>query len=166
MNQRFRLRRFRTFLTAASLTIAVFSLTATSYAQACSLAESAYDIAAFWAAPRGGQVVFQAKVREVVEIEDKQEDGQVLHGQKIQFEPVRWWRGGAGNQLVEGRGWVIADDGWSCASEFSFHTDEGDELLVVGDMRDGIVYPSKLLSKRLVNGVIPENYLAVFASKP
>jgi len=63
-------------------------------------------------------------------------------GLKIQFQTVRWLRGSDGDKLVEGRGWVVPDDGWNCESNLSFHTTEGDELLVTGYRRGRIVYPN------------------------
>ncbi|WP_109788179.1 hypothetical protein [Pseudomonas sp. OV226] len=154
----------RIFLTVASFAAVVALWIAPVNAHACKVLN--HGVAEFWAHRNERQVVFQGKVRSVVAIEGKRKDGQVDNGQGIQFEPIRWRRGGAGNQLVKARSWEINDDGWSCINQFSFHVTEGDELLVVGEMDAGFVVPSYLLSKRMVDGGVPENYLSVFASTP
>ncbi|MFV0677778.1 hypothetical protein [Variovorax sp. tm] len=134
-----------------------------SLGHACSLAPKAYDPVVYWSEKEPNQVVFQARVRSISEREIEQNE-QRFEIQDIEFRPIRWWRGGAGHEIIVGQGSFGGGDRTSCAGVFDFAVNEGDDWLIVGHASNGVVYPSGLLSKKLIDGKIPKEYLGIFES--
>ena len=86
-------------------------------------------------------VVFAARV---VSIEEHKEHGVLV--QTAQLRTSRWWRGKQMPEVLvigeKGRG-----AGTSCFGVFDFVMKEGEEWLIVGQMKDGKISPAKFLSQ-------------------
>lgn len=128
---------------------------------ACKLAAEAYDLEAFLAQKKPGQVVFLGTVTSAESLPASE---YLLVDQKIEFEATRWWRGTPW-KIISGRGRIAKPTGSSCDGAFDFSVEVGQQLLIVGNLDDGKVYPSPMLSHRLSNGEIPKEVLRILDTR-
>jgi hypothetical protein len=123
----------------------------TSDVGACSLAAEAYNLDAFLASTDTHKVVFRGRVQSIESTFSPKEH---LPMQKIRFKVEHWWRG-QNRDIVDAIGTVGNLQGTDCEGVFDFKVELDEEWLIVGYEEAGIVDPSRLLSKRLVNHVLP-----------
>jgi hypothetical protein len=128
--------------TLAAVFIAGFAI---SSALACKLDAAAYDLRQFLKKAEPGQVVFLGRVAAVVNAEP---DADLLTDQRIQFTAIRWWRGSS-RPSVAARGTVARPMGTDCDGTWDFSVATGEKWLIVGYEENGVIRPSRLLSKRL-----------------
>lgn len=77
--------------------------------------------------------------------------------QNIEFRATRWF-GGKAQATVSVRGVIWSNQG-SCEGVFDFSAKKGEEWLIFGQLHEGRVNPDTFLSKKLVNGTIPDSIL-------
>jgi hypothetical protein len=121
------------------------------HAYACKLAVEAYDLNAFLASPGTNKIVFEGRIKSVVNMKAA-EDG--VRKQKIYFKVDHWWRGKIRNKVVA-LGIVGSHAGTDCEGQFDFSAQPGEEWLIVGTEEKGFIRPSHLLSKPVIDGALP-----------
>jgi len=114
---------------------------------ACKLAPSSYDLDAFLVQNGKDAVVFRAQVMSA----QFENPGDRQH---IAFRTAQWWRGRPRAE-VKAQGQRHSMPGTSCEGQFDFIVEPGSEWLIIGEERNGVVFPSALLSVRLNGQVIP-----------
>lgn len=129
-------------------------------ATACSLAPSAYDLEASLKQHDSTQVVFLGKV---VSVEDLTPQPRMVSDQKVQFEVVRLWRGNVQPPVVASVG-VAEPSGTSCDGIGNLRMELRQTWLLVGNYERGVLRPSSLKSKLLVDGVLPIETLKILQS--
>lgn len=123
----------------------------TSCATACSLAPSAYDLGAFLKERDPTQVVALAKV---VAVEDLTPRPRMVSEQNVQLEVLRLWRGNLQSPVVASIG-IAEPSGTSCDGIGNLRMELRQTWLLVGNNERGVLRPSALKSKHLVDGVLP-----------
>ncbi|NRR31210.1 hypothetical protein HSX11_13560 [Oxalobacteraceae bacterium] len=121
-------------------------------ASACKLGAAAYDLQAFLEEPGISKVVFVGKVASVSNVQAAKG---LLVDQRIEFAATRWWHG-APRASVTGRGKAEKPLGTDCDGNWNFLVSAGDEWLIIGYEQNGLVHPSGLLSRKLINGTLPK----------
>jgi hypothetical protein len=144
-------------IAAGSLAIALMS--ASTYA--CSLAPSAYDLKAALASPHPTLVIFRGHV---VSAEDTHTAEKGARARKYHFRVEQWWYGAPRERIVA-RGSVGTMAGTSCEGTYDFSASPGEEWLIVGYEENGVIDPSRMLSKPLIGGVLPLNVRQLLESK-
>lgn len=140
------LRRHRV-IPAMALAIAFTS----GSTNACSLGAQAYDLEAALASPHPTLVVFRGRI-ESAEDATTSEPGARARNYHIRAD--RWWHGAARERVVA-RGAVNTMAGTSCEGTFDFSASPGQAWLIVGHEENGVIHPSRQLSKPLADGVLP-----------
>lgn len=108
-----------------------------------------------------GAVIFLGKV---ISVNEKIENDKSVT-QTIKFRSTRWFAGKMeATMLVRGMIAKSMGDRPLCGSryrEFSVKKGgEGEEWLIAGELDKGVVYPSSVLSQRIINGKIPLSTLS------
>ena len=129
-------------------------------ATACSLAPSAYDLEASLKQRDPTQVVFLGKV---VAVENLTPQPRMVSEQKVQFEVLRSWRGKTQPPVVASIG-VSEPSGTSCDGVGNLRMELRQTWLLVGNYERGVLRPSSLKSKLLVDGVLPIETLKILQS--
>ena len=127
---------------------------------ACSLAPSAYDLEASLKQRDPTQVVFLGKV---VAVENLTPQPRMVSEQKVQFEVLRLWRGRTQPPVVASIG-VSEPSGTSCDGIGNLRMELRQTWLLVGNYESGVLRPSSLKSKLLVDGVLPIETLRILQS--
>lgn len=120
-------------------------------ATACSLSPSAYDLEAFLKQRDPSQVVLLAKV---VAVEDLAPRPRMVSEQNVQFEVLHLWRGKIQSPVVVSVG-VAEPSGTSCDGIGNLRMELSQTWLLVGNYERGVLRPSALKSKHLVDGKLP-----------
>jgi TonB family protein len=109
-----------------------------------------------------GSVVFVGVVTSV-----RQADGTTRGGnQDIMFRPTKVLRG-TFNGSSPVRGFVTANpSGAPCGDLFDFTASPGEEWLIFGTIRDGVVYPDKASSHQVKNAAVPAHVLGLIRQWP
>ena len=123
----------------------------------CKLTASAYDLAAYLAKRSEDRVVF---VGRATSIEVFNAGPRVRAAQRITFTTSKWWRGIA-KATVIAEAFVRVPQGTSCDGNSDFSVGPDEDWLIVGYASDGVVGPSRLLSRHLDTGTVPPDLLRI-----
>lgn len=150
--------RFRFALVWLSIASAIFAFPV----QACSPVFYPDPVKHFLQIDEPGSVVFVGVVTSI-----KQTDSAAQGGpQDIGFHPTKVLRGTFdGSQPV--RGFITVNPiSAPCGSFFDFMASPGQEWLIFGTIRDGVVYPDKASSRQVKKSAIPPHVLGLIKQWP
>ncbi|WP_162791441.1 TonB family protein [Dyella tabacisoli] len=144
-----------------SIWLAVVSALFAFSAQACSPATYPDPVMHFLQQDGPGAMVFVGVVTSV----KSQGDAKKNISQDIVFRPTRALRGNY-NESLPVRGFITTDPLAPCGNFFDFTAREGEEWLIFGHLRDGVVYPDKASSRQIKNGTVPPHVLSLLKQLP
>jgi hypothetical protein len=117
----------------------------------CTLAPEAYDLEAFLKARSA--VVFLGTVESLKESHTK-----AAVEQEIYFKTKHWWRGTPKNN-VTAYGVTTKISASNCDGFFDFSVEAGEEWLIVANLLNGEILPSRLLSRKVKYGIVPADII-------
>lgn len=126
-------------------------------AMACKFGPAAYDLATFLKQRDSSTVVLLAKVESAESVALSEFD---MRQDLILNVRKRWL--GPNLETLSAQGYIILKERTDCDSSFAFSVKADELWLIVGSVdQRGVVHPSKMLSRPVLNGNIPDEILTL-----